>query len=182
MTIKLKPLVHYPDSNSVEATWVDEVITPAVGTEGEEGYVPASVVETQVRCHSYAAVQMDMLRADLGEIDYLLYQDLIATVVTNIQPAVVLPLTVSDFESALDNHLNKVAQAHRWDNRITFALRAGYPNRWQAQAVAFGEWMDRCNAISYDLFTNVMTGQVPAPTSIEAHLAMLPILVLPEIV
>ena len=56
----LKQVIRYPDTNSVEATWVDE--------EGNN-----------VRCHSYADVQMDMLRADLGE-DVAEYAELIATV------------------------------------------------------------------------------------------------------
>jgi len=67
----LAKAIHYPDTNSVEATWVD--------TEG-----------VQIRCHSYADVQMDMLRADLGD-DAATYADLIATVEANIQPAPPVP-------------------------------------------------------------------------------------------
>lgn len=44
--ITLKEIKRYPDTNSVEATWVDGEIV--------------------VRCHSYDQVQMDMLAADLG--------------------------------------------------------------------------------------------------------------------
>lgn len=97
----LKQLIHYPDTNSVEATWVD-VITPAIevpestapDTLDEDGnVVPGEVipahtipaVEVQVRCHSYADVQMDMLEADLG-IDLPDHAALIATVRANIQP------------------------------------------------------------------------------------------------
>ena len=57
---KLKQIIHYPDTNSVEATWVNE-----------EGI--------NVRCHSYSEVQMDMLRNDLGD-DLPQYEDLIANV------------------------------------------------------------------------------------------------------
>lgn len=63
----LKQVIHFEDTNSVEATWVDE--------EGN-----------QVKCHSYADVQMDMLEADLGE-DAAQYVDLIAVVKANIKPA-----------------------------------------------------------------------------------------------
>lgn len=63
----LKSVIHYPGTNSVEATWVD-------------------ADDKQVRCHSYADVQMDMLRADLGD-DAAMYADLISTVEANIQPA-----------------------------------------------------------------------------------------------
>lgn len=73
--MKLKSVIHYPDTNSVEATWV-EVITPE-STDAEGNVTPA--VERQVRCHSYADVQMDMLEADLGA-DLPEYTALIATV------------------------------------------------------------------------------------------------------
>ena len=99
--ITLRQLIHYPDTNSVEATWVD-VITPAIyvpestalDTLDEAGnVVPGEVipahtipaVEIPVRCHSYADVQMDMLEADLG-IDLPAHAALIATVRANIQP------------------------------------------------------------------------------------------------
>jgi len=62
----LAKVIHYPDTNSVEAIWVDE-----------NG--------VQTKCHSYADVQMDMLRADLGE-SLTEYVDLIALVEANISP------------------------------------------------------------------------------------------------
>ena len=45
----LKQVIHYTDTNSVEATWVD------------------SETEQVVRCHSYDQYQMGMLKTDLGE-------------------------------------------------------------------------------------------------------------------
>jgi len=62
----LKQIIHYPDTNSIEATWVDA-----------NGLV--------IKCHSYSDVQMDMLRADLGA-DAAQYTQLIADVEANIQP------------------------------------------------------------------------------------------------
>jgi hypothetical protein len=67
--ITLNQLIHYRDTNSVEATWVDEN-------------------NVQVKCHSYADVQMDMLRADLGD-DAAEYEELMALVEANIQPVAV---------------------------------------------------------------------------------------------
>jgi hypothetical protein len=64
--IILKEVIHYKDTNSVEATWVDEN-------------------DIQVKCHSYADVQMDMLRADLGD-DIAAYEELITLVEANITP------------------------------------------------------------------------------------------------
>jgi hypothetical protein len=83
--IKLKQVIHYTDTNSVEATWVDLSVIPAVGTEGEEGYQPERVEETVVRCHSYDDRQMDMLRSDLGA-DAADYEELMALVIANQRP------------------------------------------------------------------------------------------------
>lgn len=58
--MNIKSVIHYPDTNSVEATWVDNA-------------------DVQVRCHSYADVQMDLLEADLGA-DLPAWASLIATV------------------------------------------------------------------------------------------------------
>ena len=102
--IVLKQVIHYPDTNSVEATWVNRiqhpdvevpvteavldeegnVVTPAV----EARTVPGEIKETMIRCHSYADVQMDMFRADVAEFggDITEYEELIALVEANIKP------------------------------------------------------------------------------------------------
>ena len=59
--IVLKQVIHFPDTNTLEATWVERT------GEGEEAK------DVNIRCHSYAAVQMDMFRSDVatygGEVD-----------------------------------------------------------------------------------------------------------------
>lgn len=82
----LTKIIHYPDTNSVEVTWVD--------AEG-----------VQVKCHSYADVQMDMLRADLGD-DAATYADLIALVEANIKPPA--PLTPTEINQAIDSQINSL--------------------------------------------------------------------------
>ena len=140
MNIKLKSVIHDLPTNSVEATWV-EVVTPAIdvpesvkpdyivqATLGEDGEViPAHVVsgevipahtipavERQVRCHSYADVQMDMLESDLGA-DLLAYADLIAAV-----RAAIVPPTAQEIAAAKSA---KNAQINQWRataNQTTF--------------------------------------------------------------
>ena len=61
--ITLKEIKRYPDTNSVEATWVDG--------------------EVVVKCHSYDQVQMDMLATDLGA-DLAEYQWIIDEVQANL--------------------------------------------------------------------------------------------------
>lgn len=85
----LKQVIHYPDTNSVEATWVDRVESyrDIDGEVNIDGSVAQQLVltDTQVKCHSYSDRQMDMLRADLGA-DAADYADLIAEVEANQIP------------------------------------------------------------------------------------------------
>lgn len=73
----LKQVIHYPDTNSVEATWVDE-----------NGVV--------VKCHSYADVQMDMFRDDAAAFGTSLddYEDLMDLVESGIKPPI--PMTPAE--------------------------------------------------------------------------------------
>lgn len=65
----LKQVIHYPDTNSVEATWVNDK-------------------DEVIKCHSYADVQMQMFRDDVAEFggDIAEYEKLIALVESNIKP------------------------------------------------------------------------------------------------
>lgn len=79
--IKLKQVIHYTDTNSVEATWVYEN-------------------DVSVKCHSYADVQMDMLRADLGS-DAAEFEPLMALVESGIKPApppILYPVSCSPWQ------------------------------------------------------------------------------------
>ena len=77
--MQLDKVIHYPDTNSVEAIWVDE-----------NG--------VQTKCHSYADVQMNDLRADLGD-DAINYVDLITVVEANIKPPT--PLTPEEINTGI---------------------------------------------------------------------------------
>jgi len=157
--MKLKQVIHYPETNSVEATWVD----------GDD---------MQVRCHSYADVQMDDLAADLGD-DAADYADLIALVKSKIVPYVPPPLTPADIVKAMEALFDATAQAKHYDNRITCALRAGYPGPFQAEGKAFAEWMDGCNALAYQMLAEVQAGTRQMPATKEEALALLPAMVWP---
>lgn len=88
-------------------------------------------------------------------------------------------LTVEDFEAALDAHLDAKAKERRYNDRFTCALRAGYTGPFQAEGVAFAQWMDNCNAYAYQLLTDVGAGNRQPPASIEAFIEELPDLVWP---
>lgn len=83
--------------------------------------------------------------------------------------------TIARYTAALDAHIDAVAQSDRWDSRITCALRAAYPNQWQAKGIAFGEWMDACYALAYQIMADVQAQTRTLPT-IDAFLAEMPVM------
>lgn len=98
------------------------------------------------------------------------------------QPEPPPPLTaeqlIASYESALDAHLDAVAQQHRYRDRVTFAMRAGYPGPWQSEGAKFGTWMDTCNAQAYALLQSVLDGETELPSK-DDFVASLPPFVLP---
>lgn len=107
--IVLKQVIHDEKTNSLEATWVDRTIesdtlVPEVqavlDSEGTEvtpyapaQTIPGAITDVQIKCHSYADVQMDMFRADASEMGTSLdeYEDLIAQIEAAIVPYVAPP-------------------------------------------------------------------------------------------
>ena len=85
---------------------------------------------------------------------------------------------IAQYEAALDAHLDSVAKQHRYDNRVTFALRAGYPGPYQSAGLAYGSWMDDCNQKAFALLERVIAGTEDMPTKAD-FIDSLPIFVLP---
>lgn len=83
------------------------------------------------------------------------------------------------FTAALEAHYDNVAQSRRYDNRLTCALRAGYPGPFQPEGSTFAVWMDNCNAYAYQQLGVVKSGQRPMPT-VEELIAELPSIVWPS--
>jgi len=48
--------------------------------------------------------------------------------------------------------------------RVMCSLRAGYPGPFQQEGIAFGSWMDDCNAHGYTVMAAVQAGERPLPT------------------
>ena len=97
-----------------------------------------------------------------------------------IAPPAPPPPTVADFDAALTRHLDATAQARRYDNRITCALRAGYPGPFQAEGQAFALWMDACNLAAYTLLAEVQAGTRQLPETTQVLIEALPHMVWPE--
>ena len=83
------------------------------------------------------------------------------------------------YETALDNYLDSEAKKFRYNDRFSFALRAGYPGPWQAEGIAFARWMDTVNLQAYVLLEKVMNKEVEVPT-VEDFIASLPVFEVPS--
>ena len=85
---------------------------------------------------------------------------------------------IAQYEAALDAHLDSVAQQHRYQDRFSFALRAGFDGPYQAEGVAFAQWMDECNVQAFELLNDVVSGDAELPT-LEDFIESLPEFVKP---
>ncbi len=102
--IILKQFLHNAPTNSVEVTWVERTVAPdTVIAEGVETTPaipartePGAVTDVGIKCHSYADVQMQMLRDDALALGTPLdeYEDMIALVESKIVPYVPPPTPV----------------------------------------------------------------------------------------
>ena len=86
--------------------------------------------------------------------------------------------TLEDYDRALTAHLDAEAQTHRYEDRISCSVRAGYVGPFQAEGIAFAQWMDACNVVGYTMLADFQAGNIPQPTIAEM-LAALPVMVWP---
>jgi len=97
---------------------------------------------------------------------------------TTLTPPPAPPLTLADYDAALTAHLDAVAQTRRYADRVSCSVRAGYVGPFQAEGIAFAQWMDACNATGYSMLEDFQKGIIPQPTIAEM-IAALPAMVWP---
>lgn len=136
--IILKQVIQYTTTNGCEATWVDRTVAPdtvipavpavpevpaVLDADGNvttpaipavpavlEQIIPGAVTDVQVKCHSYADVQMQMFRDDAATFGTPLddYEDMIADIESKIvpppPPVVVVPQVISMRQARLALH------------------------------------------------------------------------------
>ncbi|MGE3550987.1 MAG: hypothetical protein AB7I29_13950 [Geobacter sp.] len=85
---------------------------------------------------------------------------------------------IKELTDTLEAHYDAKAREKRYDNRLTCALRAGYVGPFQAEGIAFAQWMDNCNAYGYQVLADCLRGTRTTPTEAEL-LAELPVMVWP---
>jgi len=121
--IIIKQFLHDVPTNSVEVTWVARTVAPdtviaevhavfdAEGVETAPAIPartePGAVTDVGIKCHSYADVQMQMLRDDALALGTPLddYEDLIALVESKIVPYVPPPAPAPEKIEALNGLL-----------------------------------------------------------------------------
>lgn len=85
---------------------------------------------------------------------------------------------IEGFKSEIQATLDDAARAKGYDDIVSACSYAGYPNVFQAEAIAFGQWRANVWAYGYGELDKVIAGTRPVPTIAEI-LAELPALVLP---
>jgi hypothetical protein len=85
---------------------------------------------------------------------------------------------IAELTAALEAHYDAKARERRYDNRLTCALRAGYVGPFQAEGIAFAQWMDNCNAYGYQVMADCLSGTRVIPAAAEL-IAELPLIVWP---
>ena len=82
---------------------------------------------------------------------------------------------LAELEQAITKHMDSAAQARRYDNRDSCRLYAGYVNPFQAEAIAYGQWVAACWVASNQAQAEIMAGTRAIPTPAEA-VAELPLM------
>ena len=96
-------------------------------------------------------------------------------------PAIVMPTQAEQFkaiEQAFEQHMDAVAKSKGYDSRDSCRLYAGYPNPFQAEATAFGQWVANTWVLAFQQQQDVVAGTRPMPTA-EGAVAEIPAMVWP---
>ena len=91
-----------------------------------------------------------------------------------IDPVVTEEQLIAKYERLLDSHMDSVAKQHRYDNRFTFALRAGYDGPYKEEGIRFAQWMDNCNVMAFDILQKVQNKESELPSETD-FIEMLPV-------
>lgn len=165
--IKITQVIHDTKTNSVEVTWADG-----------DG--------VQVKCHSYADVQMQMLRDDAQALGTPLeeYEDLIELVEGGIVPYVPPTPTAEQIIAAVtqatQTHLDNFARTRNYDGILSACTYASSSiARFAAEGQAAVDARDQTWAALYVLMIEVETGSRPMPSGFADVEPLLPVLVWP---
>lgn len=163
--ITLKQVLYAPVTKSVEATWVD--------ADG-----------LQVKCHSYADVQMQMFRDDVAQFggDISDYEPLIV----EVEEAIVTPPpptpeeVIAYLTGVVQQHLDNTAKTRGYDSILSACTYAADVNtKFKAEGQACANWRGAVWSTCYAIAAEVQAGNRTAPTA-ASLITELPSMVWPE--
>lgn len=96
------------------------------------------------------------------------------------ESAEILSSVLGDYDRALNDHFDSVAQTKQYDSKITCALRAGFSGPYQQEGIAFAQWMDSCNESAYQIYAAIASGEMQPFDSEEDFIATFPQMVWPS--
>ena len=171
-------VVKYPYSVQAYRVQHPNVSLPQEPTEDQLAEVGVFPVMSSAR----PEVQVDQTvdSADPVNLDGVWTQQWVVRPATPAERAANEAALLAQYDQALAWLFDSTAQARRYDNRLTCAMRAGYAGPFQAEGQAFARWMDACNAQAYSLLAQVQAGEASAPASVQAFLATLPAMTWPD--
>lgn len=110
-------------------------------------------------------------------------QDEVLGIFPRIEPITLEDGTVIDvtsakiklIEIAIQKHLDAAAKVKGYDSIHTAALRTAYVGPFQAEGLAYAQWMDTCWSVAYTMLADYQAGTIQEPTVAEV-IAALPVL------
>jgi hypothetical protein len=175
-------MLYHPESGNLFETVSDfraaNPLTSFGPLDSAEARASVGLVELAVVAPAYDA---DFQRLELDGIKLVdgIWSMFYACVDKQMTVAEGEDILASRYDKALTEYLDSVAKSRRWESRITLAVRAGYPNRWQQDAIAFGTWMDECNDLAIKALADVRSGARPMFANTQALIDTLPPMVWP---
>lgn len=124
----------------------------------------------------------DRLRADNTDYPFTVIGEYQISEDDSLAPLPVVPTpSIADYTAAMEEFYDVKAAEKNYGAfpippRVMCALRAGIVGSpFQNEGLTFGAWMDTCNKLVYQIMSEVLSGQRPAPT-IPELLSEMPIL------
>jgi hypothetical protein len=181
----LKQVIKYDNANAIEATWVDQTVTSAVGVEVEEGHTPETITEVVSLCKSYADVQMQDFRDDVAKHggNIAEYEDLIAEVEADIVPPA--PPTPQEIKAEIiastQERLDSFARTRNYDSVLSACTYATDSiTRFAVEGQYCVDARGQTWGTLYEILAEVEVGTRPMPTGYADIEPDLPPLVWPD--
>lgn len=91
--------------------------------------------------------------------------------------SLIASITIKSYIPRLQNYINSQAQSRQYDSGDSLAGYANSTiNQWANEAKAFIAWRDQVWVKAINVQTQILSGEIPIPASLEDFIATLPLL------